>query len=529
MISSKSHVSEPMITEPQALFRFGSLTVAPSRRVLSCDGRPVMIGSRALEILIVLLERAGELVDKRTLMKRGWPSTVVEESNLRAQIAALRRVIDSVSPDIGVTGELIATVPGRGYRFCGSVAVVPELQPIRFNQRAGIPRRLNRVIGRDDAIRDISERLHTCRFVTVTGHGGVGKSTIALQVAEYAEHTYCGGALYLDLSSASTPEDVSTSLTQAAGLAFTTGDQLSGTIAAICSQEVLVVLDGCDHVAHSVALLAEAILQTYPKARVLATSRETLRAQGEHVCRLLPLTAPPNHVEPISAWNASRYSAVELFVERLTSNMHDYALTDDDAPMVSTICRRLDGIPLALEFAAGRVDVFGIPGTLALLDDRFTLMSLGRPHGLERHRTLDALLGWSYDALTHQEQLALRRLGIFDAPFLLNAASFVIADASIAADDAYLIVAALVEKSLVTAENIGTKPTYRLLDVTRAYARARLVETSELDSTKARLEVWLTRHGQEQGAPVPAQEETRCAMQRCTGAGVAGLQGPPAG
>ena len=262
--------------------------------------------------------------------------------------------------------------------------------------------------------------------------------------------------------------------------AYTPENPLPGLIAFLKEKNVLIVLDSCEHVIEAAATFAEEIFSGTKRPHILATSREALRAEGEHVYRLPPL-AFPSEAENLKAADALGFPAVQLFVDRAAASLGSFELADAEASFVAEICRRLDGIPLAIEIAASRVDTFGVAGLAAGLNDRFQLLMQGRRTALPRHRTLSATLDWSYSQLSEIEQLVLRRLAIFVGAFTMEAASAVLAQADISAAAIIDAIANLVAKSLVWADVGGAIAFYRLFDVTRTYALAKLEESGERD------------------------------------------------
>ena len=358
----------------------------------------------------MLVERAGELVTKEELVARVWPDTVVDESNLRAQMAALRKALGD-----GRDGaRYVATVPGRGYRFVAPVARSTE--PVtRGELGAGaqeLPVRLVRTVGRAEVVAAIGSRLQRRRFLTIVGPAGIGKTTVALAVAEALSASYEHGAAYLDLAASSDARLAPSALAAALGLASISEDPVPGVIAHLRDRQMLLVLDSCEHVVEAAAVMAEQILKGAPGIHLLATSREPLRAEGESVHRLAPREVPLPSSE-LTAAEALTFSAVELFVERAAAGLDGFALTDANAPLVAEICSRLDGIALAIELVAGRVDALGVAGVAARLDDRFRLLTSGRRTALPRHQTLSAALDWSYEFLPEEERALLRRLAVF--------------------------------------------------------------------------------------------------------------------
>jgi predicted ATPase/DNA-binding winged helix-turn-helix (wHTH) protein len=462
-------------TEPvETVFVFGPFRLRPARRLLLKADRPVPIGSRALEVLIALIERPGELVTKEELFARAWPHTIVEESSLRAQVAALRRVLHESADGTAC----IASVPGQGYRFVAQAS--QEQLAARHPAvtcEATLPVRLNPVIGRSAAIALLEGRLQRCRFVTVVGPGGVGKTTLAVATATQSAGSYRDGVCFVDVAALEAtllPSVLASSL----GMSIIAEDVTQAIAEQLRPLQVLIVLDNCERLAQAVTQLAECILKAAPHVQLLVTSREPLRAEGESVYRLPTLDAPPS-TAGLSAAEALRFPAVELFVERATARAADFGLMDADAAVVADICRQLDGIPLAIELAAGRVDAYSLRGIAARLDDRFRLLKGGRRTALPRHQTLLATLDWSYEVLSEDEQRVLRALSVFAGGFCFDAAATVAATLAGGSTEIVDIMASLVSRSLVSAEVERRAARYRLLESTRAYALQRLGETGE--------------------------------------------------
>ena len=448
----------------------------------------VHVGTRALEILTALVERHGELVTRQELIARAWPDAVVEEANLKVQIAALRKALGE-----GPQGrDYLATAVGQGYRFVAPVkcevlsADTPLFErPARVGHN--LPAALVSPIGRSATIRALLGQLTHARLVTVTGPGGIGKTTVALAVAsamlEAAQHD----VWFVDLSTLSDANLVPHAVATALGLAVHSDDipAVLANYLRLRNRSQLIVLDNCEHVIETAAATAEHIVSAASHILVLATSREPLRAAGENVYRLEPLDSPAESAA-LSAGEALQYPAIQLFMERAKASRNGFGLSDEDAPAVAEICRRLDGIALAIELAATRLDAFGVRELLSLLDDRFRMLGQGRRTAPERHRTLAATLDWSHQLLSEPERIVLRRLGIFAAAFPLKSAIAVAADDAIRARSVTDTVADLVAKSMVSADVSGEAVRYRLLDTTRDYARQRLVDSGELNMVARR-------------------------------------------
>ena len=466
-------------------FVFGSFRLTPAQRMLLDDGKPLRLGSRALDILIALVEGAGDTVHKDQLIARAWPDTVVDEGALRVHVAALRKALGD-----GRAGKrYIANNPGRGYSFVAPVAR-EQRQPATAPPNAAVtggnlPAPLTRIVGRDDTIAALSAQLARRRFLTIVGPGGIGKTTVAVAVAETMSASYRDGVWFVGLASLPEPDLVSSALGAALGISMSGVDPVLGLTAWLRDKRGLIVLDSCEHVIGVAAAIAEAILKAAPQVHVLATSREQLRAEGEWLHRLASLELPPQTVSP-TADEAMRYSAVELFAERATATADAFVFDDADVSAVLEICRRLDGVPLALELAAARVDAFGVRDLAARLDNRFAVLTKGRRTALPRHQTLRATLDWSYDLLPEAEQVILWRLAIFRAAFTIEAAAAVAADARIGSTGVLEGVANLAAKSLITTDISGEITYHRLLDTTRAYALEKLAESTEAQSVASR-------------------------------------------
>ena len=333
---------------------FGPFRLFAAERQLKKGDEALQLGGRALDTLIALVERAGEVVTQRELIARVWPNVTVEEANLRVHIASLRKALGDGREGI----RYIVTVPGRGYSFVSPATLStpqssPSRQPTVSDWRHRLPPRLTRMIGRDDTIRTLSAQLMMYRFVSIVGAAGIGKTTVAISAAHMLSDGFNGAVFFFDLAALTDARLVPTTVARAIGLMVPTQDPLRNLAAFIGDKKILLVLDNCEHVIDSAATLAERVVGETPQAHVLTTSREALRVEGEHVHLLYALDCPPEE-EDLTAVEALKYPAVQLFMERAAASGHDAVLSDSDAPIVATICRRLDGIALAIELAASR-------------------------------------------------------------------------------------------------------------------------------------------------------------------------------
>ena len=464
---------------------FGPFRLSPAAQALYEGDRRLRVGGRAFEILLALTQRAGELVSKEDLVARVWPNLHVDDAALRVHISALRKAL---SDDPGAA-RYILNVAGRGYRFIAPLARAPDeevaIGPARTAGPPGSPASSMRIIGRDVTIHALVQSVPQRHFVTITGPGGIGKTTVALAVAEQLANNYCHDVAIVDLTSLADPQLVPSTVASGLQLQVSSRTPVADLVALLQRRQMLLVLDNCEHVIEVAALLGEQILAGAPGVHILTTSREPLRAAGEWVYRLPPLELPPQS-STCKAADVLTSPAVLLFAERARAANDTFVLTDADAPSVAEICRRLDGIPLAIELAAARVDLFGIQGLASHLNDCFALLTSGRRTALPRHRTLRATLDWSHQLLPEHEQLVFRRLAVFRGSFTLEAAAAVAWDAGEETPDLLDGIANLVAKSLLAAAPLAGTAQYRLLETTRAYAAEKLAQGSDAELTARR-------------------------------------------
>jgi predicted ATPase/DNA-binding winged helix-turn-helix (wHTH) protein len=439
----------------------------------------VRLGSRAFDILAALVERPGEVLGKEQLIARAWPQTFVEEANLKIQVSALRRALGD-----GQGGNrYVLTVPGRGYNFVAPVRREKTMSansapPVPSTAPHNLPFAVTRMIGRDDAVAALVTRLARHRLVTIVGAGGIGKTTVALAVAEHMLAGYEHGVWLVDLAPLGDPRLVPSAVATVLGLEIRSENPVPGLIAALRDRRMLLLIDNCEHVIDAAAGLAAAILSGAPAVSIRATSREPFGVAGEREYHLAPLGIPKASSR-LTAAEAAASPAVQLFVERVTAIVEDFVLTDANAPAVAEICRRLDGLPLAIEFAAPRVEVLGVEGLFARLDDSLQVLGARRRTTMPRHRTMRAVVDWSYGLLNEDEQSFFNALGIFAGGFTVEAAAAVVPDAAETPCSAIDRLADLVAKSLVVVDASGNQPRFRLLDTTRAYTIEKLDSCGE--------------------------------------------------
>jgi predicted ATPase/DNA-binding winged helix-turn-helix (wHTH) protein len=462
---------------------FGPFHLLRDQRLLLDGETPVRLGGRAYEILAALVERPGVVVTKDELFARVWPKQFVEEGNLKFHVATLRKALRDGQGGV----RYISNITGRGYCF---VAPVEGLEPRTLASSSAtrsrqLPPSLRRIVGRSDVIVSLATQLPEHRFITIVGPGGIGKTTVAVAVADALMTTFKDGVGFVDLAPLDDPTFVASAVAGALGFAIQASDLMEGLIAVIGDKDILIVLDNCEHLVEPVAALAEAIVKKCPKAHILATSREPLRVEGERVHRLAPLAIPPAALN-LTAAEALAYPAVQLFVERAAASQDTFELSDADAPVVAELCRGLDGIALAIEIAAGRVDTFGITELASGLDNRLRLRLRGRRTSLDRHQTLAATLDWSYELLLETERATLRSLAIFAGIFTFHSACAVLQRDNLTASEILDSITNLVAKSLVSVSIEKGASFYRLLETTRAYASSKLEESGEKEALARR-------------------------------------------
>jgi predicted ATPase/DNA-binding winged helix-turn-helix (wHTH) protein len=464
---------------PDQIVSFGPFRLLPAQQLLLEGDRPVRLGHRAREILIALINRPGQVVTKEELIASAWQNIHVEEGSLRVHVAALRRALGD-----GQGGRrYVMNVPGRGYAFVAPIGqnIAPDTlltaQP-HAREPDNLPVLGVRVIGRTGIIRAISAQLPLRRLTTLVGPGGIGKTTVAVAVASEVAGAYADGVRFVDFAPITDPTLVTTALAFVLGVPIRTDNPLEAVVGFLKQRQMLIVLDSCEHVIEDVAHLAEQIVGAAPGVHLLATSREPLRAREEQVQRLSPLEIPVAS-EGLNSVEALKHSAVELFVDRAGECLDRFEITDADAPIVCEICRRLDGIPLAIELAASRVDSFSVKELANRLNNRFQLLTRGRRTAPPRHQTLAAVQDWSYTLLPEPLRVVLRRLSVFAGWFTSESAIAVVSSDTLPASDVIGYIADLIAKSFIIADVDAPRAYYRLLDTTKVYASQKLKEADE--------------------------------------------------
>jgi predicted ATPase/DNA-binding winged helix-turn-helix (wHTH) protein len=453
---------------------FGRYRLVPGRAELHTDcGRALSLGPRATAVLMALIGARGSVISQEDLLQHAWPGQDIHASNLRVQIAALRKALAE-------DRNLIGTVAGRGYVFSGRLgALAPEgasFPPLPAPRGRPCVRRLPlpmaELIGRERQMQEALERLAGGRLLTLAGTGGIGKTLLALAMAHRLSVAPGGAACWAELADVDSAAGLGAAVACALGVNDADdpdAEHCAASLAAhIGHQPLLLVLDNCEHLADPVARLVEALLQHCPQLRMLATSRQPLLAAGETVWRVPPL-AVPDASEPEGV-QLLGYSAVQLFVARVRAAGSPFNPTPRMALQIANICRRLEGLPLAIELAAACVPALGVDQTVAGLDDMLRLLRRGRRNAPARHQSMRAALDWSYALLSEPMRVALHRLATLPDGFTIDDAVCMLGPRGLSPFEAIDALAGLVSHSLAQVDHADTPSRYRLPATTRAYA-----------------------------------------------------------
>ncbi|WP_257829735.1 ATP-binding protein [Burkholderia glumae] len=444
-------------------------------RELRENGSAVRLGARAFAILEMLAAADGRLVTKDALLDAIWPDTFVEENTLQVHLSALRRAL-------GDQRDCIMTVPGRGYRLVRRAAAEP---PRGAQPAARLPRHPD-VIGRTHAVAAVREALGQTRVLTLTGAGGIGKTTLSMAVASAIEAGVPGSVHLIELASMQGAAEIVAAVEAGVGLRLPHPASAGGPLPAPAGTPRLLLLDNAEHMIVEVARVVECLLAAVPALRILVTSREPLRIAAEAVFAVEPLDVPQRDADEAAILQRS---AVQLFLARVQAmrgGLHEKRGSAAELRLIGEICRRLDGIPLAIELAAARVVSFGVDGVHQRLSDRLSLLSGGFRTALPRHQTLRAAFDWSFALLDGESRALLRRLAPFGGTFSLEAMCAVACDRELTVRAVVDGIGELVAKSLVGVEFDGPVARYRLSESTRAYALEQLHAAGEAQALAAR-------------------------------------------
>lgn len=470
------------------IYNFAEFELHVDHGTLLCAGSPVRLGSRATEILLYLVKHADEVVSASDLINHVWPGTSIDESNLRIHIAAIRRALSNGKGE----RTFVANIPGRGYRFTHPVKsrrVATREQNAIFN----LPVLLAPLLGRESTLGELASEVSQGRSVTVVGEGGVGKTSVALAVCHNLVDQFEDGLCFVDLSSLKSGALISNAVATELR-ASNSPEGLTATIISVLkAKRFLLVVDNCEHVIEDAAILIEELLRACPRLSVLATSRESLRFEGENLHRLQPLSTPGHNDVISTVETALTFSAIQLFVQRAKAHLGDFELDPQDVSPVIRICRKLDGNPLAIELVAARTDAFDLHSLAAELETSTSFLSVTTRALHERHRTLQSTLDWSFRLLTEGEQIILVRLSVFRNRFTRDAAAAVATCTVMTMERVSDALSMLEAKSLLVAEFNEGHAAYRLLETTRAYAEQKLDSSPAAFAVRRRHAEYLAR------------------------------------
>jgi predicted ATPase/DNA-binding winged helix-turn-helix (wHTH) protein len=478
---------------PRDRITFGPFALSPGERLLTMDDAPVEIGGRSLDLLIVLTEQPGRVWSKRDLLRRVWNDVVVEDGSLRFHMAGLRKLLGDgrdgaryIATQVGVGYAFVAKVERQGAERPGSerqgsgqtppaapLLSIPMLAEAPTTAPLNLPPRMPLLIGREHDIQLLGERVIDTPLFTIVGPGGVGKTSLGTEMGHVLADAFGGHVAFVDFSLLENAALVPGMIAGAMGVVVQNDDPLAVILGHMREHPVLLLLDNCEHLIEQVAHLVERLIEAAPHARILATSREPLRVRGEHIHRLNALACPEEETA-LSMQEILSYPAVQLFRDRACAADTALTIDEDAARLIAGICRRLDGMALPIELAAVRVATHGIHATAQELGERFSLGWAGRRTALPRQQTLQAMLDWSYGLLSDVERVVLERLSVFVGPFSIDAALAVAADTEWGSEAVVSALFALTSKSLIAPNRCPDGSIYRLLEMTRAYAREKL-------------------------------------------------------
>lgn len=502
----RSIAPSPAPVNPNLYFEQFELQV--HERQLLAEGEPLALGGRAFDVLLALAQRAGQLVTKNELLDQVWPGLVVEEHNIAAQISLLRKVLGNA---------LIATVPGRGYRFIAKVnerpsqnrrassptqteqtdqiapadQIIPTPQlpsqqaPAAAKLITNLPAVLTALIGRETELAELAALVGAHPLVTVIGPGGMGKTLLVQQLLDTQQAAYEHGVCWVDLAGLSDGDAVPSAIALAFGITLGMGDPLQNLSAAVAPFHILLALDNAEHLVQAVARVADAVGVAAPRIKLIVTSQAPLQLRVEQLYRLQGLSVPSNAAGAAlpSVSETLAHGAVGLFVARARAVDRHFALTDANQQSVCTLCRQLDCCALAIELAAARLPMLGVHGLLKSMDTRMQTLTRGHRDAPNRQQSLRATLDWSHALLDAPEQTVFRRMAVFVGSAALADILHVATDAADLPDSwvALDALGTLVDRSLVSLvpPERGDEPRYRLLETPRAYALEKLAAACE--------------------------------------------------
>jgi non-specific serine/threonine protein kinase len=486
-------MSRPLPERARKKLRLGGepapgVAISLERECLLRGGHEIRLRAKTFQVLAHLHEHRGRLVTKEDLFRAVWPDTFVSDDSLTKCVREIRDALGDRQR------QLLKTVARRGFILDASLPTAGQegvQRPQRREPSAppphNLPSPLSSFIGRRREIAELAQLLPSARLLTLTGTGGCGKTRLALEVARQVLDRFPDGAWRADLAPLGEPALVAQTVASVLDVRQAPGRTLVESLAdQLRQRRTLVLLDNCEHVVAAAAELAHALLGAVDGLTILATSREALGITGETTWLVPPLTVPDT---PYSGGSDELlwYESVRLLAERGAAVDSGFAITNDNARAVAEVCRRLDGIPLAIELAAARLRVLSIEQINARLDERFRLLIRSERTTIGRQRTLEATVDWSYDLLTGPERVVLSRLSVFAGGWTLEAAEHTCAGGGIATSDVLEVMARLIDKSLVMADaEVGGERRYRFLETVRQYAGERLEQTGGGDAVRRR-------------------------------------------
>jgi len=457
-------------------YQFAGFLVDLNGQNVSYNGHQLEVGGRAFDILVALLERSGQVVSQELLISRAWPKLFVEEANLRVNIASLRKLFR----ENGADTEYIKTVQRRGYLFTEPVEIINQ-ESLLTSTKSNLPKFLSKLIGRESEVSAVRELLLKKRFVSITGPGGVGKTSLALNIAKSLDEKIYGDVCFVDLALVTRGDFIETALVSSLGISLRGQNAVASMVSHLKDKQTLILLDNCEHLLDDVSFILRKLFREIPQLFLLTTSREAIKVEGEEVFTLGSLKLPPQEPD-LTAKEITKWPAVQLFMERAISSGYRRELSDNDAKLAAKICESVDGNALAIELAGSRVGQHGIDGTSILINSKKNIQLTGRRDAINRHQSLKAMVEWSFLLLERRDRMVIVRLSIFVGAFTLNAAKKVICDDLLSEDDVELSIASLCDKSLISRANGVIEGGYRLLITTLRYVSEKLSESGEMQT-----------------------------------------------
>jgi len=449
-------------------FRFGDFELDPVAYELRRAGVRVRLPRQPLDLLLLLVSRAGELVPREDIARCLWPDAVFVDVDAGIHTAVLK-IRRALGPN-GAQTPFVESVPGRGYRFAAEVTRARIAEPSRREPK--LPADLTSFVGRLKELEELPRLLVTSRLLSVTGSGGVGKTRVAVRLASQLVDRFPDGVWLVDLGPLTLPDLLAQTVADVVGVRASPARSEREALADFFrDRTALLLLDTCEHVIAACAALVEELLRDAPGLRVVATSREALALPGEVVYRL-PSLSLPDETAPIADVLASEAGC--LFIERAKAVDPSFVPSGEHAQSIARICCRLDGIPLAIELAAARVAMLAPDQIEARLEDRFRLLTAGARTAVPRQRTLEATVDWSHQLLSDHERVLLNRLSVFPASWTLEAAEAICGAPPLPPGETLNLLSRLADKSMVIIDHQANAAyRYHLLDTVRDYARGR--------------------------------------------------------